>query len=706
MLRAALIVFVAGGGNALAQTPPAPPAANEEVYELNGVAYRDPYRAMQVDFSAFESWRAEESAYAEKMLAKAPLRQKMFERIKTLDAEEGYSAAPHYANGFSVFLKADEASWSLFRQREGAAPEKILSAADLGEGRSFVPSSIALSPDGRTLAYGVVLNGEAEPRYEFFDVEANAKLPFVIEDPLYADGNGFYGAFAPDSKTFLFAKNPARNTQTPEKEREYHGHVYAWRVGAPIETATALFGDSMTPGVAGEDTPYVSISEDGAWVMVWLRRPLDRQIWAAPAASALAGKPKFRKIATLNPPGAGFDIADDTLYLARLDDSDHGRIERYDLNKKNPEARVLYAPEDGAIAEFVVSADAGYAAIRKAGRFDLVRIKDGVATAVNLPFDGTVDSLDPRPDGGVNFRMSSWVTPKANYSLGADDAAPRASYVIASNPGGENYVSERTEALSRDGTLIPVSIIRRNDVTRTSRNLVYMNVYGCYGQPIDPEYWAATEAILESGAMIAIPHVRGGSDLGGAWYAAQRVRKGVNWEDAVDAARHLVDEKWTAPGLIALEGASCGAAVTANAAMDQPELFGAALIMSPALDWIGGIETPAGARATDEDISTSLGVRKTLAFSPYHRIRDGQRRPAMIVAIGANDYTIPLWDAAKFVARQRAADRADAPPLVLRINETGGHSIAAGESSARTYADAWSYALWRLDENRKRLPKQ
>jgi len=112
---------------AYGQTPPTPPPANSELFERNGVAYRDPFRAMQDDYSKFAEWQAAESAYAEKVLAKAPLRKKMFERIKALDAAGEYSATPHYAGDLAIFLKADGASFSLFRQRAGEEPAFLLS---------------------------------------------------------------------------------------------------------------------------------------------------------------------------------------------------------------------------------------------------------------------------------------------------------------------------------------------------------------------------------------------------------------------------------------------------------------------------------------------------------------------------------------------------------------------------------------------------
>lgn len=688
---------------AVAQTPPAAPAPSAGSFALQGVAYADPYRAMQEDFSAFEKWRAEETDYAEAVLRKAPLRQKLFERIKALDAAEAYSTAPNYAGGAAVFLRTDGQSYNLYRQRDGEEPQLILKADDLGEGRNILPSTLALSPDGRILAYGVARNGEADPSFEFLDLEKNTRLPQTIDDPLFADAGGFYGAFTPDSKYFLFARNPLRTEATPEKEREYHGHVYAWRLDSPVSEAKALFGDSITPGVAAEDTPYVKVSSDGAWLVVWLRRPTDREIHVAPLRAALSGKPAFRKIAGLNPPGAGYDVWDDTLYVGRLDKGDNGVIESYNLKEKRPKAETAFLPAGGSLARFAISNGVLHVALRRAGGFDLVRVRGGVAEPIALPFDGSIDALQAHEGGGVSLRMGGWTTPKTNMILGADDAAPRLSFVRAANAGGGAFISERTEALARDGTLVPISVLRSPDQKRDGRNLVYMNVYGCYGNSLDPDYWAAVESILETGAMVAIAHVRGGAELGGSWYAAQRARKGVNWEDAIDAARHLVDQNWTSQGLIAIEGASCGGAVVANAALDQPELFGAAVLSVPALDWVGGIDTPAGARATDEDVTTALGARKVIAFSPYHRIRAGARRPAIMIAVGANDYTIPLWDSAKFVARQRRADRADAPPLVWRINETGGHAVADGESAAAELADSWAFALWAVGENRRRL---
>lgn len=224
-----------------------------------------------------------------------------------------------------------------------------------------------------------------------------------------------------------------------------------------------------------------------------------------------------------------------------------------------------------------------------------------------------------------------------------------------------------------------------------------MSGYGCFGTTNSPFYWPALNAWLNRGGLFVQAGVRGGGELGSGWHSAGSDRnKPTSFEDGIDTVRHLIATGWTRPGRVGLTGGSCGGATMGMAALEAPHLIGAAALSAAALDMARiAAATTAGARSIREfgDPETPEGAGRIDALSPYRQLLPGVPRPALLVMSGATDYTIPLWVGGKFVAAARAANT-DAPPVLWRIDWTGGHN--AGRDYAAEDADLMSFMFWRL----------
>ena len=131
-------------------------------------------------------------------------------------------------------------------------------------------------------------------------------------------------------------------------------------------------------------------------------------------------------------------------------------------------------------------------------------------------------------------------------------------------PGGfkpENYVSERLWFTARDGEKVPLSIVYRKGLDPAAgKNPVYIYSYGSYGYSTDPDFNSQRLSLLDRGFIYAIPHIRGGSELGRRWYEEGRQFKKKNtFYDFIDATRYLVDLDSAAPRHVYAEGGSVGA---------------------------------------------------------------------------------------------------------------------------------------------------
>ena len=106
------------------------------------------------------------------------------------------------------------------------------------------------------------------------------------------------------------------------------------------------------------------------------------------------------------------------------------------------------------------------------------------------------------------------------------------------------YDSERFDVTVRDGTKVPVSLVYRKDlrVEGAPPAPLLLYGYGSYGASMDPEFSMMNLPLLDRGVVYAIAHIRGGGEMGRAWYEKEGkyLTKKNTFNDFVDVAEHLV----------------------------------------------------------------------------------------------------------------------------------------------------------------------
>jgi protease II len=80
------------------------------------------------------------------------------------------------------------------------------------------------------------------------------------------------------------------------------------------------------------------------------------------------------------------------------------------------------------------------------------------------------------------------------------------------------YATEFAWAIARDGTKVPVSIVYAQSTPRNGTAPLLQIGYGSYGASYDPEFSVPDTFVLDRGFVVAIAHIRGGQEMGRAWY--------------------------------------------------------------------------------------------------------------------------------------------------------------------------------------------
>ena len=261
----------------------------------------------------------------------------------------------------------------------------------------------------------------------------------------------------------------------------------------------------------------------------------------------------------------------------------------------------------------------------------------------------------------------------------------------------DDYHVERRWATAADGTNVPISLVGRPDAFMSPAPL-YLYGYGSYGASMDPWFSHARLSLLDRGWIFAIAHIRGGADMGEAWYLAGKLEHKHNtFSDFIVCAEELLHGQVTATDRLVIAGGSAGGLLVGNVLNQRPELFAAAVADVPFVDVWNTMNNP--------DLPLTIGeyeewgdpnepgvAERIKGYAPYEQVR-AQGYPAMFVTAGYHDMRVQYWEAAKWVAKLRHL-KTDNNPLLLRTQMAAGHGGASGRYQAiRELAEEYSFLL-------------
>jgi len=285
----------------------------------------------------------------------------------------------------------------------------------------------------------------------------------------------------------------------------------------------------------------------------------------------------------------------------------------------------------------------------------------------------------------LRFTYTSMVTPPSvvDYDMTARTWTVRKQTEVLGGYDPARYRSERLFAAAPDGTRVPISLVYQLPLERPGgpRPLL-LNGYGAYGVSYDPAFSSSNLSLLDRGVIVAIAHVRGGEEMGRAWYEGGKLLNKPNtFTDFIAAAEHLIAEGFTVPDRLAISGGSAGGLLMGAVTNLRPDLFRAVVAEVPFVDVVNTmldaslpltvIEYDEWGNPNDPD-----AYRCIRSYSPYDNLRP-QPYPHMLITAGLNDPRVAYWEPAKYTARLRAL-KTDDNRLVLRTNMGAGHGGASG----------------------------
>ena len=595
------------------------------------------------------------------------------------------------------------------------------------DGQEFFALAFLIpSPDGRLIAWGRDLAGDER----WTIIVQDAATGRVVDESVTGAGQGL--EWSADSSTLLY-------TRVDESWRQYQ--IWTHRVGADPGT------DHL---VHQEDDErfdlWFEASRDPHWVSVHSASTTTTEAWlwsrAHPERELVPVTGRTRDVlVSIEPAGDHLVLVhtatsrEGTLAVAPLPaDADPGAA------AAGGDPRAPVAPpsswipvREAGTGERILGAEAHatflLVALRSGGLTQVeVRTRDSAVEETPVPTDRLGDVWGPgwfvpaqspvrtvsvaeNPEFDTStFRVviESIVQPPRVVDI---DPTTRRTTILKTLevPGWDpaDYEEERVWVTSRDGhTSIPVSLVHRRGAVPDGTGAGWLYGYGSYEVSMDPEFSVLRLPLLTRGVTFAIAHVRGGGELGRAWYEGGKLAdKPRTFEDFIDVARWMLDSGWAAPDRLAAEGRSAGGLLMGAVANEAPELFRVILAGVPFVDALTTILDPtlpltAGEWEEWGNPLDDAGIYRVMrSYTPYENVRDGVQYPAVFASTSLNDTRVFFVEPAKWIQRLREAATNDpvARPIVLRIEMVAGHGGKSGRYGRwDSRSEEFAFALTQL----------
>lgn len=684
---------------------PLPPVAAKKPHEVpspNG-SRNDEYYWLRDDKrenAEMLAYVKAENAYADAMMAHTrPLEEKVYhEIIGRLQQDD--SSVPYLMNGYRYYRRFETGKeYPIYARRkavDGAAEEILLNVNELARNQDFFEvGDIAISPDNELMAWAEDTVGRRQYVVKVMNLTHHTMYPIdmsnVENNIVWAGDNRTFYYIEKDPETLLGFRVRSHDIDSPNHQ-DVSKDPIVW--------------------TQQDESFYTQLyrTKDENYIIIHTQSTVSTEVWYA---DAHAKKPEFK------------------LFLARERDHEYqvehanGQwIVRTNWQAKNFRIVSVAKGAEGDRAKWRdVVAHRGDAFVdaydvskrfltieEHSGGLRKLRIRpwaagsnadhDVFVTADEPSYTMALDTNREFDSEKLRYTYTSMVTPRTTYdyefSTGRRELLKREPVLGGYDPS--NYRTEFGWATARDGTRVPVSIVYRKTTPRDGTAPLLQIGYGSYGSTYDPEFSYLYPSLLDRGFVIAIAHIRGGQEMGRAWYEnGKLLNKKNTFTDFIDVTRWLAANRYSDPKRAFALGRSAGGLLMGAIANLAPHDYRGIVAGVPFVDVVTTMLDESIPLTTNEFDEWGNPKQKPyydymLSYSPYDNL-GAHDYPAMFVHSGLWDSQVQYFEPTKYVARLRARRTGDSL-IVLRTNMEAGHGGKSGRyEHYREYAEQYAFIL-------------
>ncbi len=685
------------------KAPLMPPTVIKPVTDIyHGVEVVDNYRWLEDETSSeVRNWSEAQNNYARWKLDNIPFREDIKRRLQGLyydDASPEYHSFQYQKNLLFALKKQPPKDQPLLVVMESAddpGSEKVILDPTLIDttGESAIDFFV-VSPSARYVAVSISEGGTEDGDLYVYEVATGNKLEDYV--PL-VNGPTAGGdvAWKPDESGFYYTHYP-RPGERPDEDKRFYQQVYYHQLGTPTEEDHYVIGEE-----------FPKIAE------IQFETSYDYQYIVAVVADGDGGEfthyfhdksGKWHQITQLKDMISTCKFGpDNSLYLFSAKNASRGKILHLKPGQtKLSRAKTVIPESEAVIYDFLTTTNRIYTRDLVGGPFQIREFDRSGKFLKLVPILPVSTVRDMIWLGGdkILYRNFSYLEPAVCFVYDPSAEKPqRTALFVTSTADFSNVEVVREITISKDGTQIPMSIIRRKDTKLDGNNPTVLYGYGGYGLSRTPDYDRTLCLWLDHGGVYVIANIRGGGEFGEEWHKAGYLTNKQNvFDDFAACAEHLIETGYTNSSKLAIKGGSNGGLLVGATMTQHPDLFGAVVCHKGVLDMLRVELDPNGEFNITEfgTVKNPDHFKALYAYSPYHSVIDGVVYPDILLTADENDGRVNASNSRKMAASLQAATDMKGYVL-LRLSTGYGHGHGSSLSAEiEIETDTYAFLFDRL----------
>jgi len=659
-----------------------------QVDDYHGTAVSDPYRWLEGEGEEIKSWVGAQNTLARPYLASLPSREMYKERLTALWDFEKYTT-PYMVKDtlFYSYNNGLQNQYVLYMANgvNGEA-EVLIDPNSLSEDGTVSMASSEVSPNASYLAYLLSDGGTDWKTIHIRDTKTKNDLSDVIDGVKFTNV-----AWLPDESGFFYSRYPLN--AAGEYDDSQTVSIYFHELGTVQSEDKMVFAFDDKPTW----NPYASVIQDGKTLLI--------SVFEGYQANGVYAKSLEDETATVVPI---FDKWDGRYNLI----GESGDSLFFTSTANAPTGKVIKVAFDGEVKSEALIIDSTSNTLRSVslmGEKLFAQYLEDVKAQVRV-FDLSgkqVDEIAFSDIGNVSgfvggesatttfYKLTGFTNPGQVFKYDVKTGKSTLFKTINTGLNYDKYETKQVFYTSKDGTKVPMFIVHKKGLKLDGTNKTLLYGYGGFNISLLPNYSVSRMVWVEQGNVLAIANLRGGGEYGQQWHkAGTKLDKQNVFDDFIAGAEYLIEQGYTAPEKLGIQGGSNGGLLVGAALTQRPDLFAAALPAVGVLDMLRYHTPSANARAWSSDYGLSENAEEfeaLYAYSPLHNTKPGTCYPATLVTTGDHDDRVVPWHSYKFAAQLQAHQGCN-NPVLLRVETRAGHGAGTPTwMRIEGYADQWAF---------------
>lgn len=678
-----------------------------------GVTYHDPYRWLEhMKDTAVVSWFKQQAQFSNNILDRIKGRDSLIAEWRMLaKLQPAPISGIVYKNGRLFYKKitpGEKVAKLYWRQGETGTENLLFDPLHYEAGKTLTIEDFVPSFDGKLLAVSYSQKGAEVATMKIVDVSSGRFLADSVSLVRNIEG------WTPDNSAVLYLSLKTADNTDPNGHLNIKTRLH--RIGADPATDADFFSAASYPElqIPAKSYPYAIFDENNPGYVLSNVSTVQRDMTAYYAQTNSAGTGRL----SWKPVCAPRDHIVNSMLLVngRVYGITYNGAKNYKL-VSSPISDLDWAHAKTEVAE---KPDESLKSFWRTKDYLLLVYGNGITDRLyrySLA-TGKTDPVKLPIDGNVTIIRQNWYNVKTNNTLLAFTSNIQPTHEFALDAATESFtqspfnappaypaaftslIEKNVEVKGHDGVMVPLTIIYRKGTKLDGNNVCLMDSYGAYGISMDPGFFIYEISLAVRGVVVAVPHVRGGSEKGQDWYmAGYKTTKPNTWKDFNSCGEYLIANGYTQAKKLCGWGTSAGGILISRAITERPDLYGAVICNVGCANAMR-LEFTANGPANIPEFGTvkdSVLCRALYEMDGMQHVVKGTNYPAVICVGGWNDYRVVAWQPAKFAAALQNAS-SSGKPVLMDVNYDNGHFTEDKEVTYHDYANQIAFVMWQCGQ--------